>query len=222
MKKIIISSITIFTFFGCSPITYSNLQSAKLVDKGKFEFTPSVTMPVFGEGYNYGIQTAYGMSEKFNLRLRLERIVLDIESNSDSSDFIGILIRDIFDTVPNNFTHLSFGLKYQLYNNSNVGYSSIYLPISFTKADGSKNSMTFIEPTFIYSLSGKYFEITPSIKVLVPIGSQSAESLLAYNLGFGISTNLSKWAILPEFGLLTSLDHKSVASNISLGLSFYP
>ena len=175
MKKIIISSITIFTFFGCSPITYSNLQSAKLVDKGKFEFTPSVTMPVFGVGYNYGIQTAYGMSEKFNLRLRLERIVLGIESNSDSSsnnfiqNFIDNLIRDYNDTHPNNFTHLSFGLKYQLYNNSNVGYSSIYLPISFTKADGSKNSMTFIEPTFIYSLSGRYFEITPSIKVLIPI-----------------------------------------------------
>ena len=84
MKKIIISSIAIFTFYGCSPITYSTLQSAKLVDKGKFEFTPSVTIPLFGHGYNYGLQTAYGMSEKFNLRFRLERIDLGIASNSDS------------------------------------------------------------------------------------------------------------------------------------------
>ena len=101
-------------------------------------------------------------------------------------------------------------------------YFRIYLPISFTIADGSKNSMTFIEPTFIYSLSGKYFEITPSVKVLIPISSQSKESYMAYNLGFGISTNLSKWAILPECGLLTPLDHKGGIPNFSLGLAFYP
>ena len=49
-----------------------------------------------------------------------------------------------------NLTHLGFGLKYLLKRNK----SAIYLPLSFTKSDGSnKNILNLFEPTFIHTFT---------------------------------------------------------------------
>lgn len=207
MKKLFIILLLIV---GCAPLTISNIQSAKIVDKGKVEFTPSVSTTL--NTFNLGVQTAYGLNRKSNLRFRLERIFIvacDRDDNCENS-----LINYKF-----NLTHLSFGLKYQLIRNK----SAIYLPISFTIGDENADILKLIEPTFIYSNGD---EVTTSIKVLYPISSISItelkNALLAINIGFGLSNNYDKWIIRPELGLVTTLSFQGAIPIFSLGLSIYP
>ena len=210
MKKLILLSILFIV--GCAPITFSNLQSAKMTRKGKFEFTPSFSTSI--NTNSFGLQTSYGLNNKYNFRLRLERIMIDFdEFESGSSNFIDM---SIFNSKAN-ITHLSFGIKYQLLKNK----SAIYIPISFTKIDNDSEIIKQIEPTYIHTFSFKNFEINPSIKALIPLDSNTKDYLLAYNLGFGISSNLSKWVIRPEVGILTSPLEEGGIPHMSIGLSLY-
>ena len=209
MKKLLIIALLIV---GCAPITFSNLQSAKMTRKGKFEFTPSFSTSI--NTNSFGLQTSYGLNNKYNFRLRLERIMIDFdEFESDSSNFIDMSIFNF----KANITHLSFGIKYQLLKNK----SAIYIPISFTKIDNDSEIIKQIEPTYIHTFSFKYLEINPSIKALIPLDSNTKDYLLAYNLGFGISSNLSKWVIRPEVGILTSPLEEGGIPHMSIGLSLY-
>ena len=202
--------IILLLIVGCAPITISNIQSAKMLEKGKFEFTPSVSTTF--NTFNLGVQTAYGLNRKSNLRFRLERIFIDLCDRDDNCD-------NSFINYKLNLTHLSFGLKYPLKRNE----SAIYLPISFTKGDESTDILKLIEPTFIYSNGN---EVTTSIKVLYPISSISItelkNALLAINIGFGLSNNYDKWIIRPELGLVTTLSFQGAVPIFSLGLSIYP
>ena len=79
-----------------------------------------------------------------------------------------------------------------------------------------------IEPTYIHSFTlGKYFEFNPSIKALIPLDSDTKDYLFVYNLGFGISSNLSKWVIRPEAGILSSPFEEGGLPHMSIGLSLY-
>ena len=211
MKKLMLLTLLIV---GCAPITFSNLQSAKMAHKGKLEFTPSGSASF--NTYNIGFQTAYGLNNKYNFRLRLERIIIDFdEFESDSSNFIDMSKFNF----KANITHLSFGLKFQLIRNK----SAIYFPLSFTKADGSnKVIQKLFEPTYIHTFSLINLEINPSIKALIPLDSDTKDYLFVYNLGFGISSNLSKWVIRPEVGILSSPFEEGGLPHMSIGLSIYP
>ena len=162
-----------------------------------------------------GFQTSYGLNKKYDSRLRLERIIIDVDDfKNDSSNFIDVSIFNI----KANITHLSFGIKYELLKNK----SAIYIPISFTKMDNNSEIIKQIEPTYIHSFTlGRNFEINPSIKALIPLGSDAKDYLLAYNLGLGIGSNLSKWVFRPEVGLLSSPFAKGSIPHMSIGLSLY-
>ena len=124
-----------------------------------------------------------------------------------------------FRNIKANITHLSFGVKYQLLENK----SAIYFPISLTINDINSEIIKQIEPTYLHSFTlGKYFEFNPSIKALIPLDSNFKDYLLAYNLGFGISSNLSKWVIRPEVGILSSSSEEGGLPHMSIGLSVYP
>ena len=102
-KKLLIILLLIV---GCVPITFSNLQSAKMIRKGKFEYTPSFSSSI--NTNSFGLQTAYGLNNKYNFRLRLERIMIDFdEFESDSSNFIDMSTFNF----KANITHLSFGVN---------------------------------------------------------------------------------------------------------------
>ena len=210
MKKLLLIGLVIV---GCMPITFSNLQSAKMIRKGKFEYTPSFSSSI--NTNSFGLQTAYGLNNKYNFRFRLERIIIDFdEFESDSSNLIDMSTFNF----KANITHLSFGVKYKLLENK----SAIYFPISLTINDINSEIIKQIEPTYLHSFTlGKYFEFNPSIKVLIPLDSDSKDYLLAYNLGFGISSNLSKWVIRTEVGILSSPLEEGGIPHMSIGLSLY-
>ena len=200
--------LIVLLIVGCAPITFSNLQSAKMTRKGKLEFTSSTSASL--NTFNIGFQTSYGWNYKSNLRLRLERIMIDFD------DYTTPLESDRFNFKAKH-THLSFGIKYQLIRNKSV----IYLPLSFTKADGSNNILKLFEPTYIHTFSLKGLEINPSIKALIPINPEAKDYLLAVNLGFGMSNDFTKYVIRPELGLLSPSNLQSGIPHMSIGLSLY-
>ena len=79
MKKLL---LIVLLVVGCAPITFSNIQSAKLIKKGGKEYTPSLSISV--NTINYGIQAAWGLNEKSNFRLRLERISSRLRFTNDN------------------------------------------------------------------------------------------------------------------------------------------
>ena len=105
--------IILLLIVGCAPITFSNLQSAKMVRKGKLEFTPSISASF--NTFNIGFQTSYGSNYKSNLRLRLERIMIDFDAYATpyESDSLNFNYPSRFNNFQANLTHLSFGIKYQ-------------------------------------------------------------------------------------------------------------
>ena len=86
--------ISIIFLNGC--YTFSSLQSAKLLVKGKYEITPSYSNISFSEDGNtekmtdnFGVQAGFGVTDKFNLRFRYENIKPEFPE-ADSYSFLAI------------------------------------------------------------------------------------------------------------------------------------
>jgi len=199
MKKLLIFIIPLIVI-GCAPLTTSDIQSAKLLNKGEYELTPSVSI---GINTKYlGMQAGYGLSENTNLRMRIERIIIETDFQNELNDF----------NISESLTHLSFGAKYNIFKDK----LAFYIPISHTFSNFS--SFTLIEPTLFFSISGKYLELNPSLKLLI---NQELEPIDVINIGFGISRNLNKWVLRTELGCLGYIlsDFDGCLPQASLGLS---
>jgi len=185
---------------------FSDLQSAKLLGKGNVEVTPSYTsVSVSDEGQtehiqnHYGAQIGFGLAKFMDLRLRYEHISATVDEESVSANVIG------------------FGPKFRLAKN----WLAFYLPIGFAFGgdveDGSESWQ--IHPTLLATVPvGKYLEINPSAKIMIPFSSDAFDTLYAFNLGLAISSDVSKWAIRPEVGICTSFEGGSFLQ-FSVGLS---
>lgn len=214
--KYIILFITIFSIINCSPIT--SLHNANGIGKGKYEITPlysnsslTVNDSVIINTSYYGIQTSFGLNNNNYFCLGLKRIYNNYEQS---------------------FTQISLSLNLGDYNEYTLlNKSSVYLQIYLTKEDKNDEIHKIFKPTIIHTFSfGKQFEINPSIKFFIPIhelsdGGQYINFYLqyAFNLGFGISSNLNKWALRPEIGVLKFYGNNEIQSiHTSIGLSIYP
>jgi len=209
--KILLATLIVF-IIGCVP-TFSTIQSAKLVGKGKFEVTPSFSMVYFSdegsmEHYqnDYGLQGAYGLGDRFDVRLRYEFInVPPMEELYGESFSVNVL---------------GLGPKIEIVKDR----IALCLPVGFAfGGDIEDISETWqFHPTLISTFPvGNNFEFNPSSKVLVPLNSDS-DILIAFNLGAGISTNLEKWAIRPEAGFLLNPGEEGHFTHFSIGITVYP
>ncbi|MGB6867171.1 MAG: hypothetical protein WBE11_15910 [Candidatus Aminicenantaceae bacterium] len=197
----------VLLFSRCAPV-FSDLQSAKLLGPGNFEATPSFSsVSVSSEGESehiqnhFGIQAGYGIFSKMDFRLRYERISVDMNSN------------DSF-----NVNVLGFGPKFSLLKD----WIAFYVPVGFAFGEDIEVSDTWqVHPTLLFTLPiSKYFEFNPSAKVLIPFKSEQ-DTLVAFNLGLAISTNLEKWAIRPEIGFLYNPGESGHFMHLSIGFSYY-
>ena len=200
----LILSLIIF-FIGCAPITFSEIQNAKLVNKGEYELTPS--MSIAHNTKNFGIQGAYGLSKNTNIRMRIERIII-------KTDFEEGRLLSYFN-IKESLTHFSTGVKYNLIKNR----LALYIPVSFTLMDNTPGSQLFlIEPTLLSTFFGRsIFEINPSIKIITN-PKHITEPIWVANLGIGISPDLRQWALRLEAGCLGL---PRCMPQVSLGLSIY-
>jgi hypothetical protein len=191
----------------CVVPPFSDLQSAKLVGKGRIELTPgfsSVSVTAEGESQhvqnNFGIQAGYGVSKSLDFRLRYERIQLD--TGEDESYGLNVL---------------GFGPKFSVVKD----WVAIFLPVGFAFGSDVEVSKTWqFQPTLLFTVPfNKNIELNTSAKGLIWFQS-GYDSLVAFNLGFGLSSDLDKWAIRPEIGFLIDPGEKGHYMHISIGFNY--
>lgn len=188
----------------CAPV-FSEMQSAKLVHKGQVEATglySNVGFAEDGEGdhlqNHIGLRVAYGVSNQLNLRMGYENV---FESGENGVHVFGI------------------GAKVPIIRDR----IAVYLPIGTAFGSNISTSDSWqIQPTALFTVPiTSNIEFNPSAKWLIPFGNDQ-ESLVALNFGAGVSTDINKWALRPEIGLLYDPGSGGHFTHYSIGFSFYP
>lgn len=190
----------LFLVYSCAPV-FSDLQSAKLVGKGNFEATPNFTTASFtSEGEtdhiqnHYGIQLGYGLFKRVDLRARYEFI--GVADDGPKANIFGI------------------GPKVSIWEDR----IAAYLPVGFAFG-GDVDGIDEIElqPTILFTIpAGKYVEINPSAKGII-----GDEFYIAFNLGLGLSTDIERYVIRPEYGMLFNPGESGYFWQFSLGTTVY-
>jgi len=186
----------------CAP-TFSELQSARLAGPGRVEVTPSYSSVSFSEDGetdkvqdHVGIQLATGLSDGVDLRFRYEYIDLD----ADGIHVVGM------------------GPKFGLIRDR----AALYLPVGTgIGADVQSGDLFQFQPTALYTLPvSSQFELTASGKAILWL-DRDVDDLLGFNLGAGISSDLTKWAIRPEGGILINPGEEGRFWHVSVGFTYY-
>lgn len=206
MKNFIclISCLLIFTFMqSCVPV-FSELQSARLVGDGNVELTPHYSSVSFSEDGDtetiqneLGLQLAYGLSPKVDLRIRYENLWLKGDGVADGISIIG------------------FGPKFSIVQDK----LAVYAPFGTAIAEDVENAWEF-QPTLFLTVPviPQKLDFTISPKYIFTF-CEDCEDFLAFNAGLSISSDLAKWAIRPEYGILLNPGESGHASHFSIGAS---
>ena len=205
MRIVKILVLNLGWFLGsCAPL-FSEMQSARLVGKRKLEVTPGYSsVGLRGEGYNdkvahfMGFQAAYGISENVDLRFRFERVRIKSSNDKDADDHL-------------DFNVVGIGPKINLIRDR----VALLLPV------GLGGAIMQFQPTFLFTapVIHNKIDINPSVKHIMNVCLGCWQPLVAFNIGMALSSDLSKWAIRPEYGVLTNLNTTGHFSNFSVGIS---
>lgn len=200
--------LPLLTIESCAPV-FSDLQSARLVGEGNLELTPSYSSVSFGNDgesssvqNHFGVQAGFGMSEKMDLRARIEYINV---SNSNGGESI-------------NATVIGVGPKFQLIEDR----MAAYIPIGAGFGSNIETSQSWqMQPTLLFTFPiSESIEFNPSAKYLIQF-AEDAENLVAFNFGLGIG-EYGRFVIRPEFGLLYNPGEDGHYSHGSIGISLFP
>jgi hypothetical protein len=194
-------AVLVIATWSCAPV-FSDLQSARLAGKGNLEAAPHFTSASFSADNetdhvqnHYGLQLAYGLSDRFDIRARYEFIKVD-----DDDDF-GDLKANVFGIGPK-----ASLIKDRL---------AAYIPVGFAFGGDVEGIEEFeVQPTLLLTLPvGEYIEINPSAKGII-----GDDFYVAFNVGLGLSSDFNKWAIRPEYGMLFNPGEEGHFSQFSIGL----
>ena len=192
------------TVTGCAPV-FSDFQSARLLDRGKVEVTPSLSSVSFtdsGESghvqYNGGLQVGAGISEFLEMRAGCYRVF-------DLGDEVG------------GVNVLGFGPKFSIVRDR----VAFVVPVGFAfGADIDQSETWAFHPTVLFTSSRGNFEITPSAKALIPLSDDGGDTLFAFNLGAGIRPGESGVTLRPELGMLVNPGESGVFWSFGAGISY--
>ena len=188
----------------CAPV-FSEMQSARLVQKGGVEASGIYSNVGFAEDgeadhiqNHIGVRFAYGFSDEVNVRFGYENV---FESGEDGAHIVGI------------------GPKFQILPDR----IAAYLPIGTAFGSNISTSDSWqIQPTALFTIPiTSNIEFNPSAKWLIPLSSDQ-ENQVALNFGAGLSTDINRWAIRPEIGLLYNPGSGGHYTHYSVGFTFYP
>jgi hypothetical protein len=197
---ILLMAPVLFLFYSCAPV-FSELQSARLVGKGNIEVTPAFTTTSRTDDgatehiqNHYGLHFAYGIANKIDLRARYEYIGVADECGKANAFGIGPKFSLLKDRI------------------------AAYVPVGFAFGGDVEGIEEFeIQPTLLFTVpAGKYIEFNPSAKGII-----GDELYFAFNLGLGLSTNLSKYVIRPEYGIFIDPGSSGHYGQFSIGATFY-
>ena len=169
----------------------TSMESARMLGTGNVEVTgtfSSYSLNADGESVgindNLGLRIGYGISDKFDLKLR----------------YVHLFTSNDFEENPN-VSYLALAPKVSLKEKK----IAITMPIGlyFAKVDGESMDTWFVSPRLIYTYP------FPNDKVELSISSKAdfyfeedSDPSIGFSLGAGFSSDFSKWAIRPEFGVL--------------------
>ena len=187
----------------------SDLQSARMVGPGNFEITPSYTMGSLSVGgetermtNQFGIQVATGLTHRIDLRLRYEYI----DPAPEREEGLNIL---------------GFGPKFGLVEDR----LAIYAPVGFAfggSVDDISESWMFRPTVLLTHRINDNAEITTAGKGVIALNEDDLDPLLGASLGLGLSSDLDRWVVRPEFGFLRELGEEGILWHWSVGFTLFP
>ena len=204
MKRLTVACLICLT--GCLPYV-ADQQSATLLAPGKSEFTPSVSYVSFSSEdetehvqTHFGVRAAVGVARRVELRGAYERV--QVEDADDGVNVIG------------------FGPKIGLVPNR----VALYVPFGVVTGPDIESSETWtaVPTLLVRAISGRTFELVPSIKAFVPVSGSDRDVFVGLHLGAGISNDLSRWALRPEVGVVRNPGEKGTTFGFSLGVGIRP
>jgi len=175
-----------------------------MVGKGNVEVTPYyTTVSGTSEGEQEGLQnqiglnTAIGLSNKTDLRLRVENIWLKGSEFTEGLVVVGA------------------GPKFRLKEN----IMALYLPVGRALGESTSDSWEF-QPTMLLTFPAvkNVLDINLTPKYIFTF-CEDCDDFVAANLGIALSKDLSKWAFRAEYGLLYDLNETGHNAQFSLGFS---
>jgi len=185
---------------------FGEYQSAKMVGKGKIEATAhytGVNLSYDGESQfifnNLGLQTGLGLGDRFELRVRYDRLWFKDYGIGDGINFI------------------SFGPKIGTKNDR----IAFLLPFSAGFGDGVESNWQFNPSVFFTVPLGVNTNLTFTPKYLISLEEENefSDNFLALNLGAGIGF-MKNWVARPEIGLMFVPGEKGSFFNFGLGASW--
>ena len=98
---------------------------------------------------------------------------------------------------------------------------ALYAPVGLGfGGDLSTSNSWMFHPTVLFTIPvSPQFEINPSAKAQIWLNNEGADNLVAFNLGFGIGSDVTRLAFRPEVGVLVDPSGAGHAWHFSLGLS---
>lgn len=208
MKNHKILFITMFSMIlilgnSCVAPVNSSYESARTLGKGNTELMGHYTRYVASvdgdsetTNNNFGIRIQNGLTDKMDFSLRY--ILLNPTSEEAT-----------------NVSFIALAIKYSLLENR-VAAS---LPIGAYFYDSE--STFFISPKLLFTYPfNEKFETTFASKLDIYF-EEDSDSTLGLSLGFGISEDLSKWAIRPETGYLFDPGEDGGYWSFGVGFNYY-
>lgn len=205
-SRFIVAALPAILAAACVPYV-ADQQNARMLPAGGFEVNGSfstVSFSVEGESEHvqdqYGARVAYGISDRMELRATYERI--SIEDADEGLNMFGAGLK--FGLVPD---QLAF-----------------FLPVGVVTGGDLEASDTWtLVPTLIGTWrASRIFELNPGVKAIYPFAAENPEVFLGFHLGAGISTDLDRWALRPEVGIVVNPGEDGRTLGFTLGVSIRP
>ncbi len=221
MRKLVVVSTLMINLIltGCiSMAPVSNpFESANTLDKGQLEEMGNYSLAILSwedennerrtdhSNNNLGLRVGYGLTDRIDLKFRYERLLPvtgDDKLKLNGLNYFTLSPRYSF--IPDK---LAGGVDLSLYT----------YKVKETEDTGSYSDSEFaISPKFAFTMAPEEnLDITVSTKI--DFFTQGSGTFWHVNLGFGFSTDISKWSVRPEFGIIKNLDDFSSYTWYSLG-----
>lgn len=219
LRTILIGNVLSLCLFSCSFVPVNNqYEKAGTLKKGNLELNGNFTgnrVTVHGDAAgvnnNVGFRVGYGISDKFDLKLRYERLmpVKGIDDEFKGASYYSIVPK--FSMVPGKLA-LLVPLSHYTYKENLDGTET-------------KEILNSIAPQFLYTLTGvkKKTDLTFGLKADFLFGGDGEGDgggavIPGLTIGAGFSNNLDKWAVRPELG--ASFLGGGAFLNYGIGLQF--
>jgi hypothetical protein len=205
-KAILLVSLS-FLLGGCFAPINLTYDSAKNLQEGQIEVNGSYSRYYVKDdsskstaflNNNYGFSVGYGVTDKYTVKLRYERITPSLEFQK----IFGSDISDEFKTMTS--------MNYFEINNKMMFVKdkiALGLPVGIYTFNGSsidKGGLGWVclDPRLFVTFfrSTDIFDLTVVPKLHVLLGTFGGYAQFGVSVGMGLSSDLDKWAIRPEIG----------------------